>query len=68
MIYLGMIYVGLPYGENLELFPAEAKGGSPYGASTVAGADGSRTPVEDELKMAVRLGKRIYKVAKSLNK
>ena len=68
MIYLGMIYVGLPYGQNPELFPAEVKGGSPYGASTVAGADGSRTPVEDELKMAVRLGKRIYKVAKSLNK
>ena len=65
MIHLGMVYVGLPYGDNPELFVTEAKGGSPYGASTIAGADGSRTPDENELKMAVRLGKRVYKFANS---
>lgn len=67
MFHLGMIPVGLPYGENPELNSGEAIGGTPYGASTVAGSDGSRKPVQDELKMAVRLGKRVTKVAKALN-
>jgi len=39
MIHLGMVYVGLPYVDNPELFATEAKGVSLYGVSTIAGAD-----------------------------
>ncbi|MFW5995871.1 MAG: NAD(P)H:quinone oxidoreductase [Halanaerobiaceae bacterium] len=67
LLHFGMIFVGLPYGENPELMNNKFQGGSPYGASTVAGADGSRTPDENELKMASRLGKRVARVATALN-
>ena len=66
MLHLGMIPVGLPYSENPELFSGEGIGGTPYGPSTVAGPDGSRTPHEDEIKMAVRLGKRVTRIARSI--
>jgi NAD(P)H dehydrogenase (quinone) len=65
-MHFGMIYVGLPYGENQEQMTDEGIGGSPYAASTVAGADGSKSPAESEKKMASRLGKRVAKVAKAL--
>ncbi len=66
LMHFGMIYVGLPYGENPEQLSTEGIGGSPYSASTVAGPDGSRTPVEVELTMAGRLGARVAKVAGAL--
>lgn len=68
MLHLGMIPIGLPYGQNPELNSGKGIGGTPYGPSTVAGPDGSRTPVEDELNMAVRLGKRVARVAIALNR
>ena len=58
-----MIFLGLPYTENPEYLTDEAIGCSPYGASTLAGPDGSRQPVEAELVMAARLGERVAKVA-----
>ena len=63
MLHLGMIFVGSPYSQNPELFSPEARGGSPYGPGTLAGSDGSRQPIEDELNMARNLGVRIAKVA-----
>ncbi|SMO71273.1 NAD(P)H:quinone oxidoreductase [Melghirimyces algeriensis] len=66
LLHYGMIYVGLPYGENPEQLTADGIGGSPYAATTVAGPDGSKTPEERELKMAYRLGARVAKVAKAL--
>ncbi len=66
LMHFGLIYVGLPYGENPEQLTTDGIGGSPYAASTLAGADGSRTPVEAELTMASRLGARVAKVAGAL--
>lgn len=66
LFHFGMIMVGLPYSENPEYLTGDGIGGSPYGASTVAGPDSSRTPDERELIMAGRLGKRVALVATSL--
>lgn len=63
MLHLGMIFVGTPYGQNPELFSPEAHGGSPYGAGTIAGPDGSRQPADNELTTARNLGSRVAKVA-----
>ncbi|MFC5468008.1 NAD(P)H:quinone oxidoreductase [Cohnella suwonensis] len=68
LFHFGMIIVGLPYSENPEYLTADAIGCSPYGASTVAGPDSSRTPDGRELIMAGRLGKRVAAVAAALKK
>lgn len=62
----GMVIVGLPYaaGELTDL--SVVKGGSPYGAATIAGADGSRQPVEQELAMARYQGAHVARIAKKL--
>lgn len=65
LLHLGMIFLGLPYTENTEYLTDRAIGCSPYGVSTLAGPDGSREPVEDELVMAGRLGERVARVAKT---
>ncbi|WP_269849772.1 NAD(P)H:quinone oxidoreductase type IV [Methanosarcina horonobensis] len=52
LLHLGMIIVGLPYAEKRQTRMDEITGGSPYGASTIAGGDGSRQPSENELEMA----------------
>ncbi|KYG30752.1 NAD(P)H:quinone oxidoreductase [Alkalihalobacillus trypoxylicola] len=65
LLHLGMIFIGLPYTENPEYLTDKAIGGSSYGASTLAGPDGSRKPTEEELVMAARLGSRVAKVARS---
>lgn len=66
LLHFGMIFVGLPYGENPEQMSAEGIGGSPYGASTVAGPDGSASPKQVDLTMASRLGARVARVAAAL--
>lgn len=66
LLHFGMIFVGLPYGENPEQLTAEAIGGSPYGASTVAGPMGAESPKEGDFTMASRLGARVAKVASAL--
>lgn len=62
----GMVIVGLPYScpELSDL--SELKGGSPYGASTIAGPDGSRQPLEKELAMARFQGKHVATIASKL--
>lgn len=66
LLHLGMIFVGLPYGENPQILTTDGIGGSPYGPATIAGGDGSRQPVEDELLSARNLGRRVANVAARL--
>lgn len=68
LFHLGMVVVGVPY-ENEELMNMkEVSGGSPYGATTLAGLDGSRQPSENELEIARLQGEHVAKVAKKLQK
>lgn len=49
LFHQGMVVVGLPYAFAGQMGVSEVTGCSPYGASTIAGGDGSRTPTENEL-------------------
>ena len=66
LLHLGMIFVGTPYGQNPQILTTDGVGGSPYGPATLAGPDGSRQPVDVELKTAQNLGSRVAKVAARL--
>ena len=66
VLHHGMIIVGLPYSEVRQTTMSEISGGSPYGASTIAGGDGSRTPSENELAMARFQGRHVAIIAKKL--
>lgn len=62
----GMIIVGLPYSAKELTDISEMRGGSPYGAGTVAGADGSRQPSEKELSLARYQGEHVAKITARL--
>jgi NAD(P)H dehydrogenase (quinone) len=66
LLHHGMIIVGVPYSEPGLTNMAEISGGSPYGATTLAGADGSRQPSENELKIARFQGKHVAQIASKL--
>ena len=68
LIHHGMIFVGLPYScpELAEL--GEVKGGSPWGAATIAGADGSRQPSAKELAQARFQGRHVAELASKLSR
>lgn len=66
LLHLGMIIVGLPYAEKRQTRLDEITGGSPYGASTIAGGDGSRQPSENELEMARYQGRHVAQIAKKI--
>ncbi|HWA49356.1 MAG TPA: NAD(P)H:quinone oxidoreductase [Dongiaceae bacterium] len=66
LLHQGMIIVGLPYSCAAQMTLNEITGGSPYGASTIAGGDGSRMPSENELGMARFQGDHVAKIAKKL--
>lgn len=66
LLHLGMVFVGTPYGQNPQIMTTDGVGGSPYGPSTMAGTDGTRQPVEEELQTARNLGSRVAKVAARL--
>ena len=66
LLHLGMVIVGLPYSEKRQMVMNEITGGSPYGASTLAGGDGKRQPSDNELAMAVFQGEHVGKIAKAL--
>ena len=66
LLHLGMIIVGLPYSEKRQKRMDEITGGSPYGASTIAGQGGSRQPSENELAMARYQGRHVAQIAKKL--
>jgi len=64
LLHHGMIIVGVPYSCPLIGTMSEITGGSPYGASTLAGSDGTRRPSENELKIARFQGAHVTEVAK----
>ncbi|NNU42073.1 NAD(P)H:quinone oxidoreductase [Ramlibacter montanisoli] len=66
LMHHGMIVVGLPYAEQRQMGLDEIKGGSPYCASTIAGASGERMPSEQELGMAAFQGKHVTTIATKL--
>lgn len=63
MLHHGMIVVGVPYSIPELTSMDEPIGGTPYGASTLAGADGSRQPSEAELNIARFQGEHVTKIA-----
>ena len=67
LLHFGMVVVGLDYGFGEQMTLEEIVGGAPYGATTIAGGDGSRQPSEKELDGARYLGKRVAEVAAKLH-
>ena len=67
LLHFGMIIVGLDYGHAGQMTLSEITGGSPYGATTIAGADGSRQPTENELQGARYQGRKIAETANKLH-
>lgn len=66
LMHHGMIYVGLPYSCPELADISEVKGGSPWGAATIAGADGSRQPSEKELAQARFQGRHVAQITAKL--
>ncbi len=65
LLHLGMLIVGLPY--SLEgMIHTEARGASPYGASTIAGPRGELEPKHEDLTLAEALGRRVAETALKL--
>jgi len=67
LLHHGMIIVGVPYSCREIMNMNEITGGSPYGASTLAGPDGSRQPSENELKIARFQGRHVAELARKLS-
>lgn len=66
LLHFGMIIVGLPYSFQGQMRLDEITGGSPYGATTISGGDGSRMPSANELDGARHQGMVIAETAKKL--
>ena len=67
MLHFGMVIVGLDYGFAGQMKLDEVTGGSPYGATTIAGGDGSRQPSENELAGARYQGRKVAETAAKLH-
>lgn len=68
LLHHGMVVVGLPYTWAGNAQMAEISGGTPYGASTLAGADGSRLPSANELEGARFQGRHVAELAAKLSR
>ncbi len=66
LLHHGMVIVGVPYSEARQMTLGEITGGSPYGASTIAGGDGARQPSENELAIARFQGRHVATIAAKL--
>jgi NAD(P)H dehydrogenase (quinone) len=66
LLHQGMIIVGVPYSCQELMNMSEISGGSPYGATTLAKADGSRQPSENELKIARFQGRHVAEITARL--
>jgi NAD(P)H dehydrogenase (quinone) len=66
LLHFGMTVVGLDYGYAGQMGHDEVLGGAPYGATTIAGGDGSRQPSEADLGGARHLGERVARTAAKL--
>jgi NAD(P)H dehydrogenase (quinone) len=67
LLHQGMVVVGLPYSYQGQMRIDEVSGGSPYGASTIAGGQGERMPSENELEGARYQGRHVAAIAKKLS-
>ena len=67
LLHFGMTIVGLDYGFEGQMGVDKVRGGSPYGATTLADSDGSRQPGEEELEGARYQGRRIAETAIKLH-
>jgi NAD(P)H dehydrogenase (quinone) len=68
LLHQGMVIVGVPYSQQGLVNMSEITGGSPYGASTLAGSDGSRMPSENELTIARFQGRHVADIAARLKR
>ena len=68
LLQQGMIIVGVPYSEPRLVAMTEITGGTPYGASTITAADGSRLPTENELAIARFQGRHVAEIAVRLTR
>lgn len=66
LLHFGMTIVGLPYSHQGQMSVEEIVGGAPYGATTVAGGDGSRQPTEIDLAGARHQGELVARTAAKL--
>jgi NAD(P)H dehydrogenase (quinone) len=66
LLHHGFVVVGLPYSFQGQMRIDEITGGSPYGASTIAGGDGARMPSENELEGARYQGKHVAEITARL--
>ena len=66
LLHLGLVIVGLPYAAAGQMTMDEITGGSPYGATTIAGGDGSRMPSANELELARFQGRHVAAIAAKL--
>jgi NAD(P)H dehydrogenase (quinone) len=66
LLHFGMTIVGLPYSHQGQMSVGEIVGGAPYGATTIAGGDGSRQPTEIDLAGARHQGELVAKTAARL--
>ena len=65
LLHLGMIIVGVPY-STPGMLHTEGRGGTPYGASTLAGSDNALQPAEEDLEIARAQGRRVAEVTRRL--
>ena len=66
LMHFGMVIVGLPYSFQGQMGVDEVRGGSPYGATTIAHSDGSRQPSKEELDGAHFQGRHVAEIANKL--
>lgn len=66
LMHFGMVIAGLPYSFTGQMGVDEVRGGSPYGATTIAGGDGKRTPSAIELEGARFQGRHVAEIAAKL--
>jgi len=66
LLHFGMVVVGLPYSHSGQMTLEEIVGGAPYGATTIAGGDGSRQPSAIELAGARHQGELVAKTAQKI--
>ena len=66
LMHFGMIIVGLPYAYQGQMTLDEIVGGSPYGATTIAGGQGQRQPSQNELDAARYQGRLVAETAAKL--
>jgi NAD(P)H dehydrogenase (quinone) len=68
LLHHGMVIVGLPYAFQGQMRIDEVTGGSPYGATTIAGTKGERSPTENELAGARFQGRHAASIAAKLSR